>query len=111
MKAELDAVRAIILATDPAIAEGIKWNAPSFRTTEFFATTNLRSKDVVQIIVHFGAKVNDISAKGVAIEDPSGLLQWLAKDRATIKFRDMNSIRSNADAFTAILRQWIAHVR
>jgi len=104
-------VRTIILAADPTIAEGIKWNAPSFRTTEFFATTNLRGKDVVQIIMHFGAKVNEISTKGVAIEDPTSLLQWLAKDRATIKFRDMNSIRSSADAFTAILRQWIVHVR
>jgi len=111
MKAELEAVRAIILAADPSIAEGIKWNAPSFRVTDYFATANLRARGVVQLIMHFGAKINEVSAQGIAIDDPARLLQWLAKDRATIRFRDLNAIRTNADALTAIVRQWIVHVR
>jgi hypothetical protein len=110
MKAELQVVRALILGADASIAEGIKWNAPSFRTSEYFATTNLRSMDAVQIIMHFGAKVNAISASGVVIEDPDGLLKWLAKDRATIKFHDMKSIKANSKAFAEIVRQWIVHV-
>lgn len=111
LKAELQALREIILAADPVIAEGIKWNAPSFRTTEYFATTNLRARDCVQLIMHFGAKVNEISATGVAINDPEKLLTWLGKDRATIKFADMKSVHGKRDAFTAILRQWIVHVK
>lgn len=111
LKAELQAVRALILGADPSIAEGIKWNSPSFRTTEYFATTNIRGKDVIQIIMHFGAKVNEISATGVVIDDPEKLLTWLGKDRATIKFSDMKSIQSKRDAFSAILRQWITHVK
>jgi hypothetical protein len=111
LKAELEAVRALILSVDPSIAEGIKWNAPSFRTTEYFATFNLRSKDAVQLILHFGAKVNDISAAGVAIDDPNGLLKWLAKDRATIKFHDMKTITANGPALAEIVRQWIVHAR
>lgn len=111
MKAELEAIRRIFLAADPAITEGIKWNAPSFRTTEFFATTNLRSKDVVQIIMHFGARVNEISSTGVTIDDPDGLLQWLAKDRASIKFHDMKTIQAKSSALSAVIRQWIMHVR
>ena len=111
LKAELEAVRAIILAADPGIAEGIKWNSPSFRTTEYFATFNLRSNDAVQLILHFGAKVNDISAAGVAIDDPNGLLTWLAKDRATIKFDDMKTITANGTALVKVVRQWIVHVR
>ena len=33
------------METAPGIREGVNWNAPSFRTTEYFATTNLREKD------------------------------------------------------------------
>ena len=111
MKTELEALRALILGTDPTIAESIKWNAPSFRTTEYFATANLRSTDAVQLIMHFGAKVGDISTTGVAINDPNGLLTWLAKDRATVKFRDMTAIVTNGTALVDIVRQWITHVR
>lgn len=111
LKAELQALREIILAADPSIAEGIKWNAPSFRTTEYFATTNLRASDAAQLIMHFGAKVNEISANGVVINDPEKLLTWLGKDRATIKFASMKDIAGKRDAFTAILQQWIGHVK
>jgi hypothetical protein len=48
--------RQIILDADASIAEGIKWNAPSFYTSEYFATIQLRAKDGVQVILHLGAK-------------------------------------------------------
>jgi len=44
-KPEILALRQVILGADPSIAEGIKWNAPSFRTSEYFATMHLRAKD------------------------------------------------------------------
>ncbi len=44
-KQEILALRQIILDADPSIAEDIKWNAPSFRTSEYFATFHLRAKD------------------------------------------------------------------
>ncbi len=46
-KQEIIAVRKIVLAANRSIAEGIKWNAPSFRTSEYFATFHLRAKDGV----------------------------------------------------------------
>ena len=36
-KAEILALRKVLLDADAGIAEGIKWNAPSFRTVEYFA--------------------------------------------------------------------------
>ena len=59
LKAEITSVLALIRNADPAIAAGIKWNAPSFRLTEWFATLNVRSQDAVQIILHLGAKSRD----------------------------------------------------
>lgn len=109
-KEEILALRQIILAADPTITEGIKWNVPSFQTSEHFATLNLRAKNGVGVILHFGAKKNDISTTGVSIPDPDSLLEWLAKDRAIVTFRDLNDIAARQSAFTNLIRQWIQHV-
>jgi hypothetical protein len=108
-KKEILALREILLGADPTIAEGIKWNAPSFRTTEYFATFHLRAKDGVQVILHLGAKKRDASTVD-EIADPDSLLEWLGKDRATVKFRDSKDIDAKRAAFTSIVRQWIEHV-
>ena len=109
-KAEILALRQAILAADPRIAEGIKWNAPSFRTSEWFATFHLRAKDGVQVILHFGAKVRDKSTARAAVADPDVLLEWLGTDRASVKFRDAADVEAKRSAFAAVLRQWIEHV-
>jgi hypothetical protein len=105
LKPALEAVRSIILGAK--ISEGIKWNSPSFRVNGWFATTNIR-KDVLLVILHLGAKVKDNSTAGLAIDDPTGLLEWLAKERAAIKFSDMRAVKSGRAAFESIVRQWIA---
>ncbi len=109
-KPEILALRQIILGVDPSIAEGIKWNAPSFRTSEHFATMQLRAKDGLQIILHLGVKLCDTAVTGIAIDDPEALLAWLAKDRASVTFRDMNDIDARRAAFAHVIRQWITHV-
>jgi hypothetical protein len=109
-KPEILALRQIILAADPCIAEGVKWNAPSFRTSEYFATMHLRAKEGVQIILHLGAKTRDPATAGVAITDPELLLAWLAKDRASATFRNLSDIDAKRNAFADIIRQWITYV-
>jgi hypothetical protein len=107
-KDEIQAIRGIISGADPSIAEGVKWNAPSFRTGEYFATTHLRAKVGVGVILHLGAKVRQ--SPSFLIEDPDGLLKWLGKDRAIVSFAGMREIRANKVAFERIIRQWIKHV-
>ncbi|WP_375766780.1 DUF1801 domain-containing protein [Archangium gephyra] len=109
-KQEILALRQIILGADPSIEEGIKWNAPSFRTSEYFATFQLRAKDGVQIILHLGAKTRDTAATGIQIADPDSLLEWLAKDRASVKFRDSKDVDAKRATFAKVLREWIRHV-
>ncbi|WP_145069199.1 DUF1801 domain-containing protein [Engelhardtia mirabilis] len=106
----IELLRELILGVDDSIAEGIKWKSPSFRTTEYFATTNLRVKGGVGLILHLGAKVRDLPAGGIAIEDPEGLLDWLAKDRARVDFGGVDEVRERRGALEALLRQWIALV-
>ena len=109
-KPEILAIRQIILDADPSIAEAIKWNAPSFYTSEHFATFQLRTKGGVQIILHLGAKKRDTALSGIAIADPQGLLTWLAKDRASATFRDLQDVEARRSAFADIIRQWIGYV-
>ena len=106
-KKEIEELRRVLLDADPAIAEGVKWNAPSFRTTEYFATFHLRAKEGIAVILHLGAKVKDNSTADASIADPDGLLQWLAKERAMVTFRGLDDVRAKRAAFTAIVRQWI----
>ncbi|MEX1084639.1 MAG: DUF1801 domain-containing protein [Steroidobacteraceae bacterium] len=104
----MEALRMIIRGADASIAEGVKWNAPSFRTSEYFATTHLRAKNGVGLILHLGAKVRDIAT--VPIKDPDGLLTWLAEDRAMLSFAGLEEVWTRASAFQRIVRQWIKYV-
>jgi len=106
-KAGIEALRKLMLEVGPSVHEGIKWNAPSFRTSEYFATTHLRAKAGIGVILHLGAKVRDLPAGGVPIEDEGCLLKWLAKDRAMVEFADAQDLDNKRPAFQAVLRQWI----
>ena len=107
-RTEVEALRRIILGVAPTIREGIKWKVPSFRTTEHFATLHLRMQAGLGLILHLGAKVRDIPA--LPVEDPEGLLTWLAKDRALVAFTGLEEIQARRAALEALLRQWIRFV-
>lgn len=108
--AEIFALREIILGADPAIAEGIRWNAPSFRTSEYFATFHLRARDGVRIILHFGAKRRARGDARAAISDPTSLLHWLAADRASVSFGDLREVEGRRSDFSGLIREWIARM-
>ena len=107
-KPAVAALRDVILGADPSIAEGVKWNAPSFRTHEYFATTHLRAKVGIGLFLHRGAKVRKDAS--MRIEDADGLLVWLAPDRAVVHFADVNEVRASTAALQAVVRQWITSV-
>ncbi|APV50413.1 hypothetical protein BWI17_12335 [Betaproteobacteria bacterium GR16-43] len=109
-KEEIEFLRATILAAHPSIQEGVKWSAPSFRTTEYFATINLRTKVGVGVVLHLGAKPRGDGVIVDLIPDRTHLLQWKAKDRATVDFKDLADLESKKTAFQAILKHWIKHV-
>ncbi|MBI3714386.1 MAG: DUF1801 domain-containing protein [Betaproteobacteria bacterium] len=110
LKAEIGMVRALVLGADPVIGEGVKWKAPSFHAGAYFATVNLRSLDGVQIILHLDARKTAAGSAGMTIADPAGLLTWLAKDRASVKFPGRKEIKADGAAFQALIRQWIHYL-
>jgi hypothetical protein len=108
-KAEIEAVRALILSADPRIHECIKWNAPSFALADHFATFKLRPETTIQVVLHTGAKVK-ANPTAIKVDDPTGLLTWAAPDRARVTFVDLAAIQTNQDVLVALVRQWIAQL-
>ena len=107
---EIHALRAIIRGVDPRIREEVKWNAPSFATTEHFATFHLRAKTGVQLVLHLGARSRPDADLRAEVADPTKLLEWRALDRATVTFVDGADVAVKGEALAAIIRQWIAFV-
>jgi len=109
-KDAIEALRGIVLAVDASVTEGIRWNAPSFRSSEWFATTHLRCRRGIGLILHLGAKVRALPPGGLVIDDPSGLLKWLGPDRAMLEFDGLGELQQRTPAVLALLRQWIRQV-
>lgn len=107
----VQAIRRLILGVDPRIGEGVKWNAPSYRLADWFATAGVRPKDAfVRVVLHTGAKVKEFATTGLRIDDPDGLLEWHAKDRASVCIDSMNNFDAKSAAMRRIVRQWISHL-
>lgn len=109
-KPAICALRQIILAADERIGESIKWNAPSFATTEHFATFNLHAKGEAQLVFHRGAKPRETLDEQLAVADPAGLLAWRSNDRAVASFRSLDDVDAKRAALDELVRAWIEHV-
>lgn len=107
----IEALRRLILSVDPRIGEAVKWNSPSFYTTEHFATFHLRAKTGVQLVLHLGAKSRPDATVRSTVADPAKLLTWKSADRATVTILDLADLTAKSDALTRILGQWIDDVR
>ncbi|MEO7432230.1 MAG: DUF1801 domain-containing protein [Dokdonella sp.] len=105
---DIQALRALILGISPAIGEEIKWNSPSFHTSEHFATMRLNGKPPLQLILHLGAKKQSIPVG--AIEDPHAILKWLGPDRAVVNLPTAESFAQARKPLVAVIRPWLQHV-
>jgi hypothetical protein len=102
-KAEILAVRQALLSAMPGLTEEIKWNAPSFRAADHFATFHLRSTDAATLIFHTGARRRPDGPPEMKLDAPPGMSKRLAPDRVMVMVRDPAAER---DALQAIVRQW-----
>lgn len=103
----VDALRRAVREADASIVEGVKWNAPSFRTVEWFATVNLRARDGLELILHRGARRRPDPLGPGAVEDPEGLLRWLGPDRAVVRFEGPDALAARGAAFAELVRAWV----
>jgi hypothetical protein len=102
-------LREIILGLDPRITEEVKWNAPSFKIDDHFATFKLYPPKDIQLVLHTGAKVKS-PPRDFQIDDPVHLLKWPAKDRCVLTLQSGEAFDQHESAVAGIVRQWIAQL-
>jgi hypothetical protein len=106
-KDEVEAVREIILSAHPGVTERIKWNAPSFCIDgDDRITFRLQPSDRVQLVFHRGPHKRDDTTT-FSFEDGSGLLEWVARDRALVTFRDLGDVAAKRAALKDLVRRWM----
>ena len=109
LKKALEEIREIILGADKRITEHIKWNAPSFCFNgDDRITFNLSKNDRILLIFHRGAKVKDGKSKEPLFEDTTGMLEWLAHDRAVVKIQTIEEVAGKKAVLTKIVKRCLS---
>lgn len=94
---EIKKVRAIILATDPKITEGIKWKSPTFMYKGNIASFFMNAKKFVSLMFHKGALIND----------EHGLLEGGGKEARVARFMDLEDIEQKKEALMSVISEWV----
>ncbi len=97
LKAELEAVRTIIVNANPKIEEDVKWGGPSFSYKEEFATFNPKIKNYVALIFH----------KGNLLDMKSDFLENATKGKVYAKFYSMDQVTANKELLEEMVDKWI----
>lgn len=104
-RAEIEALRRMIMRAEPALAETVKWNAPSYVFAgEDRLTMRLQPGSRMELVFHLGARKRH-GGGDCARDFP--LLKRLGPDRAMIGFRDMADIEAQAEALGETIRRWM----
>lgn len=107
---QVDALRALILGTEPALEEHIKWNAPSYvLNDEDRITFNVMNKQgVIKLVFHMGATRKEDKKGSPVLKDESGLMEWSSDIRGMITFATIDDIHSNAASLEKIIKEWLS---
>jgi hypothetical protein len=105
-KEAIGKLRLAIKGIDPRIAEEIKWNAPSFKLDEHFATFKLHPPKAIQIVLHTGAKPKT-AQKTFSVNDAHGLLTWPAPDRCMLTLQSSAQAEELHDIVIAMIKEWV----
>lgn len=99
LKAEIEALRIIIKASNEKLSERIKWNAPSFFYKKDMLAFHLRAKDSIMLVFIF--------YNGTMITDSFGLLEGDYKDRRMAKFYSLEDIENKKEALEKVINTWV----
>jgi len=102
-RAEVEALRAMVMDAEPRLVEIVKWNSPSYTLDgEDRLTVNVGRNDAVRLVLHRG--VHEQETKGAASTfagDPGGVLTWHSDIRASLSAADAGRARD-------VVRAWLA---
>jgi Domain of unknown function (DU1801) len=99
-KAEIEAVRAIVLGASNKLSERIKWNAPSFYyKADDLAAFNPRASEYAHLLLLF--------PDGIGIPAKSTVLEGKAKDRREAKFMSLEDVQAKKPALEKLIKAWL----
>ena len=93
----VQAVRALILDTDPRITEVIKWQAPTFVYKGNLASFYPKSAKHVSLMFHTGA----------SLSDPSGVLEGEGDTSRVLRILNHDDLDGKAEALRGLIANWI----
>jgi len=96
-KAEVQAVREIILSVNKNITEEIKWAAPSFSYKGYIVTFNLWAKQHVHLIFHNSEVVNI----------KNEILEGNYPTRRMVYFADMKAVKAKKAALVKVVKELV----
>lgn len=97
LRAEMEAVRSIIVNANSKIEEDVKWGGPSFYYKEDLATFNPRIKNYVALIFH----------KGELLNIKSDFLEEASKGKVYAKFYSMEQVKENKELLEKMVNTWV----
>ena len=104
----VEALRQIILSTDPEIGEEIKWNAPSFYYTGEMKPFNPKEYKRYIIVMNLHNRILLVLPSGAKVNDTSGLLEGDYTDgRRLIKITSMDDVKSKEAALRKVIKDWL----
>ena len=93
----VQAVRQVILDTDPRVTEAIKWKAPTFMYRGNIASFYPRSTKHVSLMFHSGA----------SLPDPHGVLDGEGDTSRVLRILNADDLEAKTDALRALVSSWI----
>ncbi len=97
LKAEVEALRTVIIGTSKKLSERIKWNGPSYYYKEDLLTFSLHAKDRICLAFHHKS----------IISIPSPLLTGDFKDRRLMFLRDAAEVKKASKEIRRIVRELV----
>ena len=94
---EIQMVREIILSTDDRIEEAVKWSSPTFMYKGNIASFFMNAKNLVSLMFHKGAMIND----------PSGLIEGEGKESRVARFQTVEDIENKKADLQSVIKEWI----
>jgi len=110
MAALVEAIRQVILNTDPIIGEQIKWNSPSFFYQGTMQPFNPKEykRDMVVMHLHKKAYVLLVFPTGATINDTSGILEGNYEDgRRMVTIKSVEELNHKKELLQSAIRAWL----
>lgn len=109
LRQQVDAIRAVFHALSSHVVEEIKWNTPSFRASDDFATLHLRDPTKPMVVFHTGVKAKGLVLRG-RIDEPPGRIDWRAPDRCLFKLGPAADRAESLPALRRFAIDWMARM-